>query len=89
MKKTYATRDKRRGELYKRQADEKTGLEVLAQGNRVTLDASREAVQKWCDKRGFMLMREMYDKRTDRTFLFTSANRFFIHDNKRCMLLSD
>lgn len=89
MKRQYATKDPRRGELYRGATDEKTGLEIIASGERVTLEASRDAVRKWCDKRGFMLMREMYDKRTDRTFLFTSANRFFIHDNKRGMLLSD
>ena len=89
MKKTYATQDKRRGELYKRQADEKTGLEVLAQGDRVTLDASREAIKTWCDKKGFTFRETETDKKTGRTFFYTNAKRFFIHDEKRQMLLSD
>lgn len=89
MKKTYATQDKRRGELYKRQADEKTGLEVLAQGNRVTLDASREAIKTWCDKKGFTFRETETDKKTSRTFFYTDGRRFFIHDALRQMLLSD
>lgn len=89
MKKTYATQDKRRGELYKRQADDKTGLEVLAQGNRVTLDASRNAIKAWCDKKGFTFRETETDKKTSRTFFYTDAKRFFIHDALRQMLLSD
>ena len=89
MRKTYATQDKRRGELYKRQADEKTGLEVLAQGSKVTLDASRAAIKAWCDKKGFTFRETETDKKTGRTFFYTDAKRFFIHDALRQMLLSD
>lgn len=89
MKKTYATQDKRKGELYKRQADGKTGLEVLAQGNRVTLDASRAAIKTWCSQKGFTFRETETDRKTGRTFFYTNAKRFFIHDEKRKMLLSD
>lgn len=87
--KKYATQDKRRGELYKRQADDKTGLEVLAQGSRVTLDASRKAIKTWCDKKGFSVRETATDRKTGRTFFYTDGRRFFIHDEKRQMLLSD
>ena len=89
MKRQYATKDPRRGELYRGAMDNATGLEVLAQGEKVTRDASRAAVKKWCEKRGFAIMRETHDKKTERTFFYTDARMFFLHDGKRNMLLSD
>ena len=85
----YATKDKRHGELYRGAMDNRTGLEIIASGERVTLEASRDAVKKWCNKKGFTIMRETYDKKTERTFFYTNAKMFFLHDGKRNMLLSD
>ena len=85
----YATRDKTRGNLYKGKTDEKTGLEILAQGDRVTIDTSRDAIKKWCENKKFNITRELHDQRTDRTIFLTDASRLFIHDGKRNMLLSD
>ena len=85
----YATKDKTRGNLYRGRTDNKTGLEILAQGEQVTIDASREAVKTWCKNKKFNITRELYDQRTDRTIFLTNAERLFIHDGKRNMLLSD
>lgn len=89
MKRQYATKDPRRGELYRGAMDERTGLEIIAEGDKVTLEASRNAVKKWCGKKGFNITRETYDKKTERTFFYTDARMFFLHDGKRNMLLSD
>lgn len=85
----YAVKDPKQTALYRGKIDECTGLEILAVGERVTLDASRDAVKRWCALKRFSLTREVYDKPTKRTFFYTNARRFFIHDARRNMLLSD
>lgn len=85
----YAVKDPKQTALYRGRTDERTGLEILAAGEKVTLEASREAVKRWCALKRFNLTREVFDKPTQRTFFYTNARRFFIHDSKRNMLLSD
>lgn len=85
----YATKDPKQAALYKGRTDERTGLEILAQGAKVTQDASREAVKRWCALKRFSLTREVFDKPTQRTFFYTDARRFFMYDGKRNILLSD
>lgn len=85
----YAVKDPKQTSLYNGKVDEHTGLEILACGAKVTLDASRDAVKRWCALKRFEVTREVFDRPTQRTFFYTNARRFFIHDGKRSMLLSD